>query len=237
MQSTVRYNFKLRLGKIAAQKLWDEWCRTRFVWNDLVAKGKKNYRAHKAGEVTSDLSYGRAAKGLTELRAANEWLRDGSQVVQQQAVRRWAQTYWSAVKTKKGRPKFKSAKRDCPTLEYTINGFKLRDSRLVLAGGIVVPVVWSRGLPSPTKSCTVFRDRVGDWSVSFVVQVEDAPLLKNAESVGIDWGVATTATCSDGSVLEASGEPKRRNPPSNPDRKHCLGPREARKSDVKRSEE
>jgi len=204
MQSTVRYTYKLRPGKIAEAKLWGDWCKCRFVWNHFVAKGKDNYKAFKAGLETESLSFVSAAKSLTTLRAENEWLREGSQVTQQQTIRKWAQTYWNAVKSKAGRPTFKSAKRDCPTLEYTTNGFKIKGDKLVLAGKIEIPVVWSRKLPSVPKSCTVFRDRVGDWCVSFVVRVEDIPLPKNTEGVGIDWGVATTATCSDGTELKAS---------------------------------
>lgn len=208
MQSVVRYNFKLRPGKTAEAKLWSDWCKCRFVWNQLVEKGQENYKVFKAGGEPESLSFVIAAKRLTTLRAENEWMKDGSQVVQQQTVRKWAQTYWQTVKSKKGRPRFKSAKRDNPTLEYTTNGFKIKDGKLNVAGKIEIPVVWSRELPSAPKSCTVFRDRVGDWFVSFVVRVEDTALPKNESGVGIDWGVATTATCSDSTELAASRRTK-----------------------------
>lgn len=196
MERVLRYNYKLRLGKQAEEKLWQEWCRSRFVWNLLTEKGQKNYEAYKSGQEVEPLAYGNISKGLTDLRKENEWLADGSQVVQQQTVRKWASAYWSSVKTKKGRPKFKSSKRDNPSLEYTKNGFRISNGKLLLAGKICASVVWSRSLPSTPASCIVFRDKVGDWFVSFVVRANDKPLEPNDSAVGIDWGVKTTATTS-----------------------------------------
>jgi putative transposase len=96
-----------------------------------------------------------------------------------------------------GRRKFKSAKRDLPSINYTRNGFSLRDGRLVLAGGIVLPVVWSRDLPSEPSSVRVYRDSLGHWYASFVVEREVQELPEASGSVGIDWGVSTVATASE----------------------------------------
>jgi putative transposase len=150
------------------------------------------------------LTYGELSRDLTNIRKHNNWLGEGSQVVQQQGVRKWASAYWAGVKTKKGLPKFKSAKRDNPSLEYTKNGFRIKNGRLFLAGKIEIPVVWSRELPSNPASCVVFRDRVGDWFVSFVVRVEETQLPVNSKGIGIDWGVKTTATTDTGFDLPAS---------------------------------
>lgn len=204
MEKVLRYNFKLRPGKQASDKLWLEWCRCRFLWNHLTEKSHRNFQDYKDGKPTDSLAYGELSKDLTNLRKHNDWLAEGSQVTQQQSVRKWASTYWAAVKTKKGRPKFKSAKHDDPSLEYTKNGFRIKNGRLSLAGKIEIPVVWSRELPSDPASCVVFRDRVGDWFVSFVVRVDETPLPANDEGVGIDWGVKTTATTNTGFDLPAS---------------------------------
>jgi putative transposase len=58
--------------------------------------------------------------------------------------------------------------------------------------------VWSRPLPSAPSSVRVFQDSLGHWYASFVV-VRDGvdPLPEVDGGVGIDWGVATTATASD----------------------------------------
>ena len=41
--------------------------------------------------------------------------------------------------------------------------------RLALPKGTLIPVVWSRDLPSEPSSCRVYQDSLGDWYVSFVV--------------------------------------------------------------------
>jgi putative transposase len=52
-------------------------------------------------------------------------------------------------------------------------------------------------LPSAPKSCIVARDGEGHWSVSFVVRRENVIFPPSSESVGVDWGVKTVATCSE----------------------------------------
>ena len=67
--------------------------------------------------------------------------------------------------------------------------------RSKLTKGTVIPVVWSRGLPSAPTSVRVYRKPNGKWFASFVVETkpeDDMPHTGNA--VGIDWGGRETAT-------------------------------------------
>ena len=81
------------------------------------------------------------------------------------------------------------------TLEYTRRGFRLKDSRLHLAGGIVVTVVWSRDLPTDPSSVRVYRDTLGHWYASFVVAAPvPEPLPATGAVLGVDWGVREIAT-------------------------------------------
>lgn len=84
-------------------------------------------------------------------------------------------------------------------MNYTKRGFSLtKDGRLRLAGGISIPVVWSRKLPTEPKSVRVFRDAAGWWWASFVIDIdEEARLRENDGAIGIDWGVKTPATTID----------------------------------------
>jgi putative transposase len=68
---------------------------------------------------------------------------------------------------------------------------------LVLAGGIRVRPVWSRDLPAAPSSVRVFRDAVGDWYASFVVDRPVRPLPETGSELGIDWGVKAVATATD----------------------------------------
>lgn len=75
-----------------------------------------------------------------------------------------------------------------PTLNYTRRGFRLKDDRLHLAGGIVLTVVWSRSPPDEPSSVRVYQDNVGHWYASFAVPSEVQPLPETGRVLGVDWG-------------------------------------------------
>ncbi len=186
----VRYNYRLRPGSIAEHALMQEWHRCRFLWNEAVHQ-------HKAG---GRPTFGKLATQLTEARKRSSWLRDGSQVAQQQTLRTYAQALEASFTVKgRGRPRGKSWKTTSPSLEYTRRGFRIRDGRLVLAKGVSIPVVWSRELPSEPSSVRITRDSPGHWYASFVVtrEVEPAPGAPSGSGIGVDWGGARTATTTD----------------------------------------
>lgn len=185
---TVRYTYRLRPGATAESALISEWHRTRFLWNDAVEQMKTGAKP----------TFGKLSKRLTALRAEHDWLREGSQVAQQQELRTFAQALDHSFKVKgRRKPRFKSAKKTLPSLGYTLRGFSVRDGRLMLPKGVSVPVVWSRDLPSDPTSVRVYRDTLGHWYASFVVRREIERLPHVEGSIGIDWGVSTTATTTD----------------------------------------
>jgi len=88
----------------------------------------------------------------------------------------------------------KKRKTSLPTLEYTLRGFSIREGRLRLPNMVSVPVVWSRELPSAPTSVRVYQDSLGHWYASFVVRRESETAIEVNGSIGIDWGITTTAT-------------------------------------------
>lgn len=168
---TVRYNYRLRPGKHAEAVLISEWHRCRWVWNQLATARKQRRRLFTSAD-------------LTAARAKHAWLREGSQN---------AQATMAYEFRGKGRRNLKS-KRDLPSIPYTTRGFSIRDGRLRLAGGILIPVVWHRELPSQPTSVRVYRDPLGHWYASFVVRVNREPLPETGRAIGIDWGVKVAAT-------------------------------------------
>jgi putative transposase len=188
VEEIVRYTYRLRPGAQAERALLDEWHRCRFLWNEAVHQQKSGNKP----------TFGKLCKLLTEARGRSAWLRAGSQVAQQQTLRTYATALDHSYRVKwRGKPVFKARKTTRPSLEYTTRGFSVRDSRLRLPGGVSVPVVWSRELPSDPTSVRVYQDSLGHWYASFVVRraVEPAPAAEGV--IGIDWGVTTTATASD----------------------------------------
>ncbi|WP_246098153.1 RNA-guided endonuclease InsQ/TnpB family protein [Rhodococcus spelaei] len=185
MEEVVRYNYRLRPGAIAQRALTAEWHRCRFLWNEAVHHQKSGLRP----------TLGKLSKLLTQARSNSAWLRDGSQVAQQQTLRTCAQALDHSFKVKgRGRPVFKARKNSLPSLEYTLRGFSLREGRLILPKGVSVPVVWSRELPSDPTSVRVTQDSLGHWYASFVVHRDTEPAPDAVGGIGVDWGVSTTAT-------------------------------------------
>ncbi|MGW5641666.1 RNA-guided endonuclease InsQ/TnpB family protein [Saccharopolyspora sp. NPDC003752] len=192
-----RYTYRLRLSRTALRSLLGEWDRCRWVWNQCVATSRQAHRdGEKCGPAHLD-------KLLTGWRGEHEWLRAGASVPQQQIIRDFAKSRAKALKDiearlpvrrRAGMPHFKKKSVARPSLNYTLRGFRFKDGRLRLAGGIVATVVWSRELPADPSSARVYQDALGHWYVSFVVATEVQPLPGTGKVIGIDWGVAESAT-------------------------------------------
>ncbi|SEK51384.1 RNA-guided endonuclease InsQ/TnpB family protein [Rhodococcus maanshanensis] len=188
MDEVVRFTYRLRPGVVAQRALTAEWHRCRFLWNEAV------HQQRLGGKLT----FGNLSKLLTAARSCNGWLREGSQVAQQQMLRNYARALDHSFTVKGcGRPTFKPRKKTLPSLEFTRRGFRIRDGRLVLPKGVSVPVVWSRELPSDPSSVRISCDSLGHWYASFVVRRNVPPAPEANGGIGIDWGVSTTATTTE----------------------------------------
>lgn len=181
----MRYNYRLRPGATAVRALESEWHRCRFLWNEAVHQQRTGRRP----------SFSKLSKMLTEARGSTAWLRNGSQVAQQQMLRTYSQSLDLSFKVRgKGKPVPKSRKTALPSLEYTTRGFSIKDRMLRLPGNVSIPVVWSRELPSVPTSVRVYQDTLGHWYASFVVRRPLEPGPTATGGIGIDWGVSMTAT-------------------------------------------
>ncbi|MFH9040308.1 RNA-guided endonuclease InsQ/TnpB family protein [Streptomyces sp. NPDC017966] len=192
-----RYTYRLRVSVTARVGLEGEWGRCRWLWNECVARSRK---AYVEGEACGPA---RLDQMLTQARAMTPWLAEGASVPQQQIIRDFAASRTKALKDirnrlplrrRAGLPRHKKRRGTDPSLNYTRRGFRLRDGRLHLAGGIVLTVVWSRPLPAEPSSVRVYSDGVGHWYASFVVRVPIEPLPPTGAVIGIDWGVREAAT-------------------------------------------
>ena len=155
---------------------------------------------------------------LTEARAENPWLAEGSVIVQQQAVRDHLQAMASFFAGNCRRPGWRKAGRN---EGFRIVAVKPGDVRRLNRNHAAVRVPkagwvrfrWSRPVPDGVKSFRVTRDRAGRWHVAFAVIPAPVPGPGTGAIVGVDRGVAVSAALSTGELL------------------HCpsLSPREARR--------
>lgn len=101
MDQTVRYTYRLRPGATTQDALLAEWARCRWLWNEAVHQQRTGRNP----------TFGKLSKLLTEARARSPWLREGSVVAQQQAVRTYALALQHSYKVKgRGRPTVKARK-------------------------------------------------------------------------------------------------------------------------------
>jgi transposase len=172
----------------------------RYVWN-LAVEQQSWWRP---GRKTAPGFVAQAAQ-LTEARAAFGWLRDGSQMVQQQALRDFAQAMTNYFAGTHGKPTWRKAGRN--------EGFRIvavkpayvrRLSRN--AGEVWVPKAgwvrfrWSRAVPV-SRSYRVTCDRAGRWHIAFAAIPQPVAAPSNRVVVGIDRGVTVSAALSTGELL------------------------------------
>ena len=202
---------RYRLLPTPAQEavLRDHCAHARYVWNLAVEQ-----HSHWHPGRTSAPGYLEQSRQLTAARTEHDWLAAGSQMVQQQALRDFAQAMAAFFDPANpaGPPSWRKARRD---EGFRIVGRRGRqwDVRRLnrKAGEAWIPKVgwvrfrWSRAVPPGVKSYRVTMDRVGRWHIAFAAIPDLVPGPGNGEVVGIDRGVAVSAALSTGELLHVSG--------------------------------
>jgi transposase len=134
------------------------------------------------------------------------WLRAGSVIVQQQALKDFTQAMSNFFAGTHRRPTWRKAGRH---EGFRIVAIKPDDMRRLSrrVGEVRVPKVgwvrfrWSRPVPDSVRSFRVTRDRAGRWHVAFAVVPAIVEAPGTGEVVGVDRGVAVTAALSTGALL------------------------------------
>jgi putative transposase len=103
-----------------------------------------------------------------------------------------------------GYPRFRGTGRyDSLTYPQWENGVRLSASgrRLLLSKGGEVKIILHRPLEGTPKTATIRRTATGKWFVSISCEWVPTPLPPTGQAVGIDVGLATFATRSDGQTI------------------------------------
>ncbi len=198
---------RYRLVPSPAQQvvLRDHCGQARFVWNLAV----EQHRHWRPGRKSAP-GYLAQCRQLTQVRAEHPWLAVGSQMVQQQALRDFAQALANCFGGTHDRPSWRKAGRN---EGFRVVALKPRDVRRLSrhVGEVRVPKAgwvrfrWSRAVPPGAKSCRVTRDRAGRWHVAFAAVPAPVPAPGNGQIVGIDRGVAVSAALSTGELVHVPG--------------------------------
>jgi putative transposase len=180
-------------------------CRdARYVWNLAVEQQQHWQPGRKAP------GYLAQSAQLTEARTEYAWLGAGSQTVQQQALRDFAQAMQNFFNRTHGRPTWRKAGVHEGFRQVAVKPRHVeRLNRRI--GRVWVPKVgWvrfrlSRAVPVGVKSYRVTRDRAGRWHIAFAHIPDPITGPGDCSVVGIDRGVAASAALSTGELLQAPG--------------------------------
>lgn len=128
-----------------------------------------------------------------------------SQVIQEVGARveRSFQNFFRRVKSgteKAGFPRFKG-RGHYDSFTFPQSGFSLGEKSVTLSKIGVIKAKIHRRIAGKLKNCTIRRQN-GKWYACFAIEFEASPLPKTGESVGIDVGLASFATLSNGETIE-----------------------------------
>src|SRR5262245_32205770 len=173
----------------------------RFVYNQALEFRSKAWQQEK-----KSIDYHDTALKLTEWKQEPEkvFLSEVSSVVLQQSLRNLDTAFVNFFEKRAQYPNFKS-RRHRQSARYATNAFIFREGRITLAKqSEPLDIVWSQPLPDDAKilNLTVSRDTSDRYFVSFLVETDVKPLKKAKAEVGIDVGVKTLATTSEGEKIE-----------------------------------
>nr|WP_157554271.1 RNA-guided endonuclease TnpB family protein [Herbidospora sakaeratensis] len=175
----------------------------RFVWNLAV----EQHSFWKPGRKSAP-GFAEQCRQLTGARAEFDWLRAGSIVVQQQALKDFAQAMANFFGKTHKRPTFRKRGQG---EGFRVVAVKPDDVRRLSrnVGEVRIPKVgwvrfrWSRAVPKGVRSFRVTRDVAGRWHVAFAALPDPIPAPGTGDVIGVDRGVAVSVAFSNGGMANA----------------------------------
>ncbi|MGD1702664.1 RNA-guided endonuclease InsQ/TnpB family protein [Dapis sp. BLCC M229] len=201
-----RYKYRIYPNYIQITKLNQLFACCRYVWNQSLAYCHQLYANAQKKPSYVDLT----KQFITLAKKELVWLKDVASTPLQQSLKDLDQAYKNFFKSstgkRKGRPvrppKFKS-KKSRQTARFVGANYQIGQDKIYLPKVGKIKIVWSRSLPSQPTSVTIIKDSSGRYFASFVVETCSEHLPKSGNSVGIDLGILTFATLSNGEKINA----------------------------------
>lgn len=195
------YKFRLYPNK-EQQSILNQWigC-SRWVWNHMLDFNKKKYEQENKFAFYVEMN-----NMLPELKKQEDtiWLSDAPSQVLQQKCQDLGNAIGVSFKRKdRGFPKFKSKKLDQSGIRFP-QGWKIQGNRINLPKLKGIKFKQHREIQGKMSSCTITKDRCGDWWISILTSNQPTP-MKDVDpnlSVGIDVGLKEFAVTSDGEIVK-----------------------------------
>ncbi len=200
MLKTFRY--RLYPSKVQRKHLESTLETCRRFYNDCLAERKEAYEIEQR-----NVGKFEQLKHVKEIKKSNSYAKGVHSHILQAAVSdldKAFRAFFRRVKSgeKPGYPRFKGCNRyDSFGLKELGNGFRIDGRRLKLSGIGRVPVRWHRALEGEVKTVRIVRN-AGKWFACFACEIEMKSLPATGKSIGIDFGIASLITTSDGEKTE-----------------------------------
>jgi putative transposase len=199
----MRKSFQYRIHPTKKQQtlLLNTLEQCRRLYNHLLEQRKTSWEEKKKGLSLYDQinTFPILKERVSELREVH------SQVLQNVAVRidLAFKAFFRRIKQgiDPGYPRFRGYGR-YDSFTYPQNGWRVNEKTVSLSKIGKVKTVFHRPIEGCIKTCTVRRTATGKWFVSFSCEVGRNTLPVNSESIGVDAGLTSFVTLSNGEKVD-----------------------------------
>jgi len=190
------YRYRIEPTKEQKAKLASHFGSVRYVYNYFLAQRKNLYLESKQGT-----SYCKQASELTVLKKELTWLKETNSQALQYSLKCLEAAYNNFFAKRAKFPKFHARKGK--------QSFTAPQSVGVKEGVLTLPkfkegikLRYHRPLEGEIVKATITKNAAGQYFANILVEKNIEPLPVRDAKVGIDLGLKTLATCSDGQVYE-----------------------------------
>jgi len=167
-----------------------------FVWNCCQEISMESIR--KNGKFLTGFDLSNATKGCSKELGISSITIQG--VAEEYAIKRW--------QSKRGKLNWRSKKRSLGWIPFKKNAVNISGDK-IRYGKHVFRFWKSRNTEVKIRTGSFTQDSNGNWFVSLLIEDTTQPIIKTGKSVGVDLGLKTIATLSDGRSLHRENQTKK----------------------------
>lgn len=196
------YKVKLKLNNKQRTILANNANVARFIYNLTLEMQQTNYK--NGGKFLSDCDIRKQITKLKQNPEALAWLYHYDCDIVKQAVKDACNAYKRFFRLKKGFPKFKSKKHTKPSFYVDCIKLKINNGYIKIPKCSKIKLYEKNYIPENLKLYSnprITSDGI-DWYLSVGVEQDILKTQLTNEIIGIDLGLETLATCSNGMVFE-----------------------------------
>ncbi len=197
---SLSYKFRIFPSRAQTAKLENTLNLCRDLFNCALQERRDAYRLNRVS-----INYYDQANQLSHIKITNPEYKDIHSQVLQDVLKRLDksfQGFFRRIKqnVKSGFPRFQ-AKFKYNSFTYAQSGFTLESGKLSLSKIGKIKIKLHREIIGKVKTLTVLRDSCGKWFVYFSVETTREILEPTNKNIGIDLGIKTFCTLSDGTEI------------------------------------